>query len=96
MANLDGGFVGTEFQQRFDDQSSNDFESQVSCHRRHPVERNLVCGSSHSSRQNNSTAGPEGMVGFSWNGDLLRYLYCLGFVDSPSPQYEIPGAEVCR
>lgn len=95
MGSLGGGFVGTEFQQRFDQSSANDFQSSIQRARVGAVECDMVCGPVYRGRQDHSAASPEGMVGYSWNGDLLRYLYCLGFVDSPSPEYEIPGAEVC-
>ncbi len=95
MDSLGGGFVGTEFQQRFDVSCPYDIQPAVQRNGISIIQRDVVRSPVHRRRQDHSAADPEGLVGYSWNGDLLHYLYCLGFVDSPLSEYEIPGAEVC-
>lgn len=62
MDGVGGGFVGTEFQLRFDVQGSDDIQPSI---------------------------GERGLVAGNWDRDFLRYLYCIGFCDSPLPEYDL-------
>lgn len=89
MGSLGGGFVGTEFQQRFGKPCPYEQQSTVQRLREHPVKWDLVLGSVHSDRQDHEVDRQGGLVGDRRDADFLRYLYCIGFVDGPSPVDEV-------
>ena len=89
MDGVGGGFVGTEFQLRFDVQGSDDIRPSIQCRSFGVLERNLVRSPVHSNRQDHQVFGERGLVAGNWDCDFLRYLYCMGFCDSPLPEYDL-------